>query len=74
MATHSNIFAWKILWTEEPVRLQSMGYQESRTQLSTHAQNRKAILFHAIAWMNLEDTLLSEILVPKDKHSVILLA
>ncbi|CAI9174323.1 unnamed protein product [Rangifer tarandus platyrhynchus] len=23
MATHSNIFAWKILWTEEPGRLQS---------------------------------------------------
>ena len=26
MATHS-IFAWKILWTEEPGRLQSMGSQ-----------------------------------------------
>ena len=25
MATHSCIFAWKILWTEEPGRLQSMG-------------------------------------------------
>ena len=25
MATHSNILAWKILWTEEPGRLQSMG-------------------------------------------------
>ena len=27
MATHSNILAWKILWTEEPGRLQSMGLQ-----------------------------------------------
>ena len=27
MATHSNILAWKILWTEEPGRLQSMGSQ-----------------------------------------------
>ena len=27
MATHSSILAWKILWTEEPVRLQSMGLQ-----------------------------------------------
>ena len=27
MATHSNIFAWKIPWTEEPGRLQSMGSQ-----------------------------------------------
>ena len=25
MATHSNILAWKIPWTEEPGRLQSMG-------------------------------------------------
>ena len=25
MATHSHILAWRIPWTEEPVRLQSMG-------------------------------------------------
>ena len=25
MATHSSMFAWKIPWTEEPGRLQSMG-------------------------------------------------
>ena len=28
MATHSSISAWKILWTEEPDGLQSMGSQE----------------------------------------------
>ena len=27
MATHSNTLAWKILWMEEPGRLQSMGSQ-----------------------------------------------
>ena len=27
MATHSSILAWKIQWTEEPGRLQSMGSQ-----------------------------------------------
>ena len=27
MATHSSTLAWKILWTEEPDRLQSMGLQ-----------------------------------------------
>ena len=27
MATHSNILAWKILWTEEHGRLQSVGSQ-----------------------------------------------
>ena len=30
MATHSSIFAWKIPWTEEPGRLQSMGSQRVR--------------------------------------------
>ena len=27
MATHSSTLAWKIPWTEEPGRLQSMGSQ-----------------------------------------------
>jgi len=29
MATQSTILAWRIPWTEEPGRLQSMGSQES---------------------------------------------
>ena len=29
MATHSSILAWKIQWTEEPGRLESMESQES---------------------------------------------
>ena len=32
MATHSSTLAWKILWTEEPGRLQSIGLL-SQTQL-----------------------------------------
>ena len=37
MATHSSILAWRIPWTEEPGRLQSMGSQELDTtyQLNT---------------------------------------
>ena len=31
MATHSSILAWKIIWTEEPGRLQSTGSSESDT-------------------------------------------
>ena len=27
MATHCSILAWKIMWTEEPSELQSMGSQ-----------------------------------------------
>ena len=33
MATHSSILAWRIPWTEETGRLQSMGLQ-SQTRLS----------------------------------------
>ena len=32
MTTHSSTHAWKVLWTEEPGRLQSMGSQKSQTQ------------------------------------------
>ena len=35
MATHSNILAWEISWTEEPGRLQSMGLQELETTEAT---------------------------------------
>ena len=34
MAPHSSTLAWKIPWTEEPGRLQSMGVTKSRTWLS----------------------------------------
>ena len=39
MATHTSIFAWRIPWTEEPGRLQSMGLQSwaQLKQLNTHA-------------------------------------
>ena len=33
MATHSSILAWRILWTEEHGRLQSMGLQRVRHDL-----------------------------------------
>ena len=38
MAPHSSILAWRIPWTEEPGRLQSMGSQSwtRLKQLSTH--------------------------------------
>ena len=35
MATHSSILAWRIPWTEEPGRLQSMGSQRGRQNLAT---------------------------------------
>ena len=36
MAPHSSTFAWKISWTEEPGRLQSMGSLESGTTERLH--------------------------------------
>jgi len=30
MATHSSTLAWKIPWTEEPCKVQSMGSQRIR--------------------------------------------
>ena len=43
MATHSSILSWRIPWTEEPGRLQSMGHQELDTtkRLSTAHQSPK---------------------------------
>ena len=35
IATHSSILAWRIPWTEEPGRLQSMGLQRVRHDLAT---------------------------------------
>ena len=37
-ATHSNILAWRIPWTEEPGGLQSMGSQRVRHDLTTKQQ------------------------------------
>ena len=34
IATHSRILAWKILWTEEPDKIQSHGVTKSQTRLS----------------------------------------
>ena len=34
IATHSSTLAWKIPWTEEPGRLQSMGVAKNGTRLS----------------------------------------
>ena len=35
MATHSSVLAWKIPWTEEPGRLQSMGSKKVGHDLMT---------------------------------------
>ena len=44
MATHSNILAWEILWTEEPGKIQSTGSQRVRYDLSTAQQEQLLVL------------------------------
>ena len=39
MATHSNILAWRIPWTEEPGGLQSMGSQRVGHDWTTTKQS-----------------------------------
>ena len=44
MGTHSSILAWRIPWTEEPGRLQSMGSQ--REESDTTERLHFHFLFH----------------------------
>ena len=43
MATHSNILAWRIPWTEEPGGLQSMGSQESDMTEHAHTTQQTSL-------------------------------
>ena len=45
MAPHSSTLAWKIPWTEEPGRLESMGIAKSQTQLNDFSFT---FYFHAL--------------------------
>ena len=42
MVTHNSILAWEILWTEEPVGLQSMRFQRVSHNLATKQQHTHA--------------------------------
>ena len=46
MATHSSILAWRIPWTEEPGRLQSMGSQRVEW-VTKHSKNKMFVLAHS---------------------------
>ena len=43
MATHSNILAWEIAWTEEPGGLQSTGLQESQSLVGCSPRGHKRV-------------------------------
>ena len=42
-ATHSNIIAWRIPWTEEPSELQSTGLQSIRHDWATNMNNKVSL-------------------------------
>ena len=48
MAIHSSILAWKIPWTEEPGRLQSMRLQRVGEDLATKQQHQS---LHVTMWL-----------------------
>ena len=55
MATHSSILAWRIPWTEEPGKLQSMRSQRVWTRMGdqhthTHTHTRARACTHASSW------------------------
>ena len=55
MATHSNILAWEIPWTEEPGRLQSVGSQRVEHDLATETTTAWCAVFSVIAFHNVRD-------------------
>ena len=53
MTTHSSILAWKILWTKEPSRLQSVGSQRvrhDRVHMSYHVILPQTFLLPRLPW------------------------
>ena len=52
MTTHSSILAWRIPWTEEPGKLQSLRCKESdMTEVIEHA-GRVSSLHHLSVWLS----------------------
>ena len=49
MATCSSIFAWKIPWTEEPGRLQSLGHKELDTHTLTSINTNEPQVYRDIS-------------------------
>ena len=56
MATHSSIFAWRIPWTEEPGRPQSITSQRVR-----HDQSNSALNIHQLSTLNTDGIILLQL-------------
>ena len=53
MATHSSILVWKIPWTEEPGRLQSIGWQRVGHNWSDLAHTHSSGTSLVVQWLRL---------------------
>ena len=56
MATHSSILAWRIPWTEEPGRLQSMASQRVRQNWATNTFKILGVRTSTHEFMNFDGT------------------
>ena len=53
MAMHSGILAWRILWTEAPGRLQSIGRKESdMTEATEHSTMQVSLMLTKIFFLS----------------------
>ena len=69
MATHSSILAWRIPWTEEPGRLQSMGSQRVRHDWSILARmHQHTFLEPLIAHLSFPNPLFHSCIYPFRDH------
>ena len=55
-ATHSNILAWEIPWTEEPGRLQSVGSQRNGHNWATEQTQQLQTMHVSITWELISNT------------------
>ena len=66
LATHSSILAWRIPWTEEPGRLQSMGSQRVRHDWATFtfgcSQGTRVTTFSSVTTGHTQNPLKKELL------------
>ena len=51
MASHSSVLAWRIWWTEEPGRLQSVGSQKSQKGLSDETNSNNSNERYKSLWI-----------------------
>ena len=63
MATHSSILAWEGPWTEEPGRLQSMGWERLKHDLATKQQQQITVIFRTLILSGSESAILYHVLL-----------